>query len=70
MFSLSIERCSLTAIAFFMLAAMVFAAADGVVARVSAAGFMPDDQSRLILVGAAGLGFLLGAFGWAEKQNT
>lgn len=63
MFTLSKDQVAHGLISFFMLVAMVFGSVDAVLARVNShMTSMPDDESRLVLVGAAFLGFLLAAF--------
>lgn len=63
MFTLTKDQVAYALISFFMLAAAVFGAVDGFLARVNSfLTSMPDDESRIVLVGAAFLGFLLAAF--------
>lgn len=63
MFTLTKDQVAYALISFFMLVAAVFGAVDGFLARVNSfLTSMPDDESRIVLVGAAFLGFLLAAF--------
>jgi hypothetical protein len=63
MFSFSKDQVTNGLISFFMLFAMVFGSVDACLARVNShIVCMPDDESRLVFVGAAFLGFLLAAF--------
>ena len=70
MFSPSIDRLATPVATFFCLATTVFGTADAFLARANQhLVCMPDDESRLILVGAAALGALLGIFGWPGDRS-
>jgi hypothetical protein len=62
MFSLSKDQVVNFLIGTVMLVAMVFGCVDACFARINVtATTFPDDASRLMIVGAAFLGFLLSA---------
>ena len=69
MFSfLSKDQVTHALISLFMLAAVVFGSVDACLARVNThLTSMPDDESRIVLVGAAFLGFLLAAFRTSDE---
>lgn len=67
MFSYTKDQVLYGLISFLMLAAVVYGSVDGCFARMNSyLAAMPDDASRIILVGAGFLGFLLAAFRMPE----
>ena len=63
MFSYTKDQVVYGLISFLMLAAIVYGSVDACLSRVNSyLAAMPDDASRIILVGAGFLGFLLAAF--------